>query len=99
MKNLFILISFIVNFNLGSILKSIAFPFVFVFVCYSELIELLTACNFNLPEFVIQTPTNHPLLTINDQLQSLTVKKLRQLQSFPKSYKKQDMINALLITY
>jgi len=99
MKNFFRLIQIIDQYDLGSVFKSIAFPFVFLFVSYFYLIDELSAFNFNLPEFVIPTPTNHPLITINEQLQSLTVKKLRQMQSFPKSYKKQDMINALLITY
>ena len=99
MTSFFKLIQIIKQYDLGSVFKSIAFPFVFVYVCYFELIEILTSCNFNLPEFVIPAPINHPLITINEQLQSLTVKKLRQMQSFPKSYKKQDMINALLITH
>ena len=98
MKNFFIVISFIHKFDLASILKSIAFPFVFVFVCYSELIEYFTQTSFNLPEF--KSPAIHinPLFVINEQLQSVTVKNLRQLKSFPKKYKKQDMINDLLIT-
>ena len=98
MKNFFIAISFIHKFDLASILKSIAFPFVFVFICYSELIEYFTQFNFNLPEFKSPAIAINPLFLINEQLQSVTVKNLRQLQSFPKSYKKQDMINALLIT-
>jgi len=99
MTSFFKLIQIIKQYDLGSVIKSIVFPFVFVYVTYHCLIELLSESNFNLPEFVIPTPTNHPLITINDKLQSLTVKKLRQMKSFPKSYKKQDMINALLITY
>ena len=99
MQNFFKLIQIIDQFDLGSIFKSIAFPFVFVFVSYYYLIDTLSQFNFNLPEFVIPAPINHPLIRISDKLQSLTVKNLRQLQSFPKSYKKQDMINALLITY
>ena len=86
------------EFDLGSIFRSIVFPFVFVFVCYSELIEYFTQSNFNLPEFKTPEIAINPLFLINEQLQSVTVKNLRQLQSFPKSYKKQDIINALLIT-
>jgi hypothetical protein len=99
MKNFFQLIQIIRDYDLGSVIKSIVFPFVFIYVTYHYLIELLSTINFNLPEFIIPAPINHPLITINEQLQSLTVKKLRKMQSFPKSYKKQDMINALLITY
>ena len=98
MKNFFLVISFIHKFDLGSIFKSIAFPFVFVFVCYSELIEYFTQINFNLPEFKTPAIAINPLFVINEQLQSSTVKNLRQLKSFPKKYKKQDMINDLLIT-
>ena len=86
------------EFDLDSIFRSIAFPFVFVFICYSELIELLTQSNFNLPEFKSPAIAINPLFLINEQLQSSTVKNLRQLQSFPKSYKKQQIIDALLIT-
>ena len=99
MKNFFQLIQIIRDYDLGSIIKSIVFPFVFVFVTYHYLIELLSTINFNLPEFVIPSPTDHPLFLINEQLQSVTVKNLRKIQSFPKSYKKQDMIDALLITH
>jgi hypothetical protein len=99
MKNFFQLIQIIRDFDLGSIIKSIVFPFVFVFVTYHYLIELLSTINFNLPEFVTPSPTDHPLFLINEQLQSLTVKNLRKMQSFPKSYRKQDMIDALLITH
>lgn len=98
MTSFFKLIQIIKQYDLGSVIKSIVFPFVFVYVTYHYLIELLSESNFNLPEFVIPTPTNHPLFQINEQLQSVTVKNLRKMQSFPKSYRKQDMINALLIT-
>jgi len=99
MKNFFILLSFIHKFDLGSIFKSIAFPFVFVFVCYLELIEYFTQFNFNLPEFKTPAIAISPLFLINEQMQSVTVKNLRKMKSFPKSYKKQDIINALLTTY
>ncbi len=99
MKNFFILISFIHKFNLASILKSIAFPFVFVFVSYYYLIDILSTLQFELPEVYVPKAIVHPALLINEQLQSVTVKNLRKLQSFPKKYKKQDMIDALLITY
>ena len=99
MKNFFVVISFIHKFDLASILKSIAFPFVFVFVCYSELIEYFTQCNLILPEIKSPAIAIHPLFLINEQFQSVTVKNIRKMQSFPKSYRKQDMINALLYTY
>jgi len=99
MQSFFQVISFIVNFDLAGILKSIAFPFVFVFVCYCELIDILSTFHFELPAIYIPKAIVHPALLINEDLQLLAVKNLRKLQSFPKSYRKQDMINALLITY
>ena len=98
MKTFFQVISFIHQFDLGSIFKSIAFPFVFVFVCYEMLIDYFSQCNFNLPEFYSPKPIQSPLFLINEDLQKLTVKNLRGLRKFPRNYKKQDMINALLIT-
>lgn len=86
------------EFDLDSILKSIAYPFVFLFICYSTIIELLTESTIILPEFYSPKPIQSPLFLINEDLQKLTVKNLRQFKSFPKSYRKQDMINALLIT-
>ena len=86
------------EFDLNSILRSIAFPFVFVFVSINYLFELVTTFNYDLPEFKTPAIAINPLFLINEQLQSSTVKNIRKLQSFPKSYKKQDMINALLIT-
>jgi len=88
-----------IEFDLDSILKSIAFPFVFLIVSIQYLFELLTEINLILPEFYLPKPVQSPLFLINEQFQSVTVKNLRKMQSFPKSYKKQDMINALLITY
>lgn len=98
MKLFFQVISFIYQFDLGSIFKSIAFPFVFVFVCYEMLIDYFSQCNFILPEFYSPKPIQSPLFLINEDLQKLTVKNLRGLRKFPRNYKKQDMINALLIT-
>ena len=86
------------KFDLGSYFRAIVFPFVFVFVCYSELINILTACNFILPEFKSPAISINPLFLINEELQSVTVKNLRKIKSFPKSYRKQDIINALLVT-
>jgi len=98
MTQFFSLCRAIHRFDLATILRSIALPFVFVYIVQSELIELLTQSNFNLPEFKSPAIAINPLFLINEQLQSVTVKNLRQLQSFPKSYRKQQIIDALLIT-
>ena len=89
----------LITFDLGFYLRAIAFPFVFVIVSIQYLFELLTEMNLILPEFYSPKPVQSSLFLINEQLQSVTVKNLRKMQSFPKSYRKQDMINALLITY
>ena len=86
------------DFDLATIFRSIALPFVFVYIVQSELIEYFSQINFNLPEFKSPAIAINPLFLINEQLQSVTVKNLRQLQSFPKSYRKQQIIDALLIT-
>lgn len=58
-----------------------------------------TQCSFGLPEFESPDPAINPLFAINEQFQPVTVKNLRKMQSFPRSYRKQDMINALLSVY
>ena len=99
MTQFFSLCRAIRDFDLATILRSIALPFVFLFIIQSELIEYFSQINFNLPEFKSPAIAINPLFLINEQLQSSTVKNLRQLKSFPKSYKKQDIIDALLITF
>ena len=98
MTQFFSLCRAIHRFDLATILRSIALPFVFLYIVQSELIEYFSQTNFNLPEFKSPAIAISPLFLINEELQSVTVKNLRQIQKFPKSYKKQDIINALLIT-
>lgn len=86
-----------INFDLGSYLRAIAFPFVFVLVSISYLHDLLFTFKFELPAIKYPKPFVHPALFINNELQSFTVKNLKLIQSFPRTYKKQDMIEALLI--
>jgi len=87
-----------INFDLGSYLRAIVFPFVFVLVSISYLHDILFTFKFELPAITYPDAIVHPALLINDQLQSVTVKNLRAIQHFPRTYKKQDMIEALLIT-
>lgn len=88
-----------INFDLGSYLRAIAFPFVFVLVSISYLHDILFTFKFELPAISYPDVFIHPALFINEQLQLVTVKNLRAIQKFPKCYKKQDIIEALLITY
>lgn len=96
--NSFKLFKTIRDFPLNSILRAIAFPFVFVLVSIQYIYDILFTFNFELPAISYPKAFVHPALLINDQLQSVTVKNLRTIQHFPKTYKKQDIINALLIT-
>ena len=87
-----------INFDLGSYLRAIAFPFVFVLVSIQYIYDILYTFQFELPAITYPDAIVHPALLINDQLQSVTVKNLRAIHHFPRTYKKQDMIEALLIT-
>ena len=87
-----------INFDLGSYLRAIAFPFVFVLVSISYLHDILFTFKFELPAITYPKAFVHPTLLINEQLQLVTVKNLRTVQHFPKTYKKQDMVEALLIS-
>ena len=98
MAQFFTLCRIIRDFDLATILRSIALPFVFLYIIQSELIDYFSQINFNLPEFKSPAIAISPLFLINEELQSVSVKNLRKIQKFPKSYRKQDMINALLIT-
>ncbi len=95
--NSFKLFKTIRDFPLNSILRSIAFPFVFVLVSIQYIHDILFTFKFELPLITYPKAFVHPTLLINNQLQSVTVKNLRLIKSFPKSYKKQDIIEALLI--
>ena len=87
-----------INFDLGSILRAIVLPFVFVLVSISYLHDILFTFKFELPAITYPKVFVHPALLISEQLQSVTVKNLRAIRKFPNSYKKQDIIEALLIT-
>ena len=97
MRTFFQICSLIHSFNLAAILRSIAFPFVFLYIIYSESIDYLSQSNFTLPEFLIIKPYQSPLFTINEELQSFTIKNLKQLQSSPNRIKKQSLIDSYLI--
>lgn len=83
------------KFDLNSILREIAFWPISLYVVITMIWEYFTSTSMILDVKVLK-PIVHPALSINEDLQKMTVKNLRQLRSFPKSYKKQDMINALL---
>ena len=96
MSQFFSLCRAIRDFDLATILRSIALPFVFLYIVQSELIDYFSQINFNLPEFKSPATAISPLFLINEQLQSLTIKNLKQLQSSPKRIKKQSLIDSYL---
>lgn len=83
--------------DFDSFLRNLCFVPVSLYVLITIAWEYFTSTTMILDVKVLK-PIVHPTLLINEDLQKLTVKNLRKMQSFPKSYKKQDMINALLIT-
>ena len=96
MSQFFSLCRAIRDFDLATILRSICLPFVFLYVVYFELIELVSTIEFELPEFKTPKIAISPLFLINEELQSLTIKNLRELQSAPKRIKKQSLIDSYL---
>lgn len=98
MKSFFQAVKFVLEFDLASIFRNIALPFVFVYVSYFYLIDLISGADFELPKVELPRPTISPLFILSEEFQSETVKSLRSINKFPRNYKKQDMINALLVT-
>jgi len=96
MTQFFSLCRAIHRFDLATILRSIALPFVFLYIIQSELINYFSQINFNLPEFKTPAIAISSLFLINEELQSLTIKNLREFQSAPKRIKKQSLINSYL---
>lgn len=85
------------KYDLDSLLRDLCFIPVSLYVLITIAWEYLTSTSM-IVDMKVLKPIVHPALLINEELQKLTVKNLRELQSFPKNYKKQDIINALLIT-
>ena len=99
MKIFFQLCSLIHTFNLASILRSLAFPFVLLFVLYFEAIDSLSTftTDLNFPP----TPKVYisPLSDLYTQLNTLTVKNLREITGIKKKLTKTSLIEAYLITH
>ena len=85
------------KYDLNSLLRDLCFIPVSLYVLITITWEYFTSISMIL-DIKVPKPIVHPSLLINEDLQKLTVKNLRKMQSFPKSYKKQDIINTLLIT-
>lgn len=99
MKIFFQICSLIHTFNLASILRSLAFPFVLLFVLYFEAIDSLSTFTTDLhfpptPKVYIS-----PLSDLYNQLNTLTVKNLREITGIKKKLTKTSLIEAYLITH
>lgn len=83
--------------DVDSFLRDLCFIPVSLYVLFSIAWDYFTSTSMILDVKVLG-PIVNPLYTINEEMQSFTVKNIRKMQSFPSKYRKQDMINALLIT-
>lgn len=84
------------DFDLSTILRSIALPFVFLYIIQSELIHYFSQTTFSFKCIELPKPYQSPLFLINEDLQVLTIKKISQFQSTPKRIKKQSLIDSYL---
>jgi len=99
MRTFFQLCSLIHTFDLASVLRSIAFPFVLLFVTYFYVIDSLSTFTTKLnfppaPKVYIS-----PLSDLYNQLNSETVKNLREITGIKKKLTKTALIEAYLITH
>jgi len=99
MRTFFQLCSLIHTFDLASILRSLCLPFVLLYVCYFHAIDSLStfATKLNFPE----EPKVYisPLSDLYNQLETLTVKNLREITGIKKRLTKTALIEAYLITH
>ena len=84
------------KYDLNSLLRDLCFIPVSLYVLITITWEYFTSTSMIIDMKVLK-PIMHPTLLINEDLQKLTVKNLRKLGNFPSKYKKQEIINALLI--
>lgn len=99
MRTFFQLCSLIHSFDLASVLRSIAFPFVLLFVTYFYVIDSLSTFTAKLnfpPEPKVYIS---PLSVLYNQLETETVKNLREITGIKKRLTKTALIEAYLITH
>ena len=99
MRTFFQICSLIHSFDLATILRSIAFPFVTLYILYFELIDSLSTYSTKLhfpptPKVYIS-----PLSDLYNQLNSLTAKNLKEITGIKKRLTKSALIEAYLITH
>ena len=99
MKLFFQFCSLIHTFNLAAILRSLCFPFVLLYVLYFEAIDSLSsfATDLNFPP--APKPYISPMSDLYKQLETLTVKNLREITGIKKRLTKPALIEAYLIAH
>jgi hypothetical protein len=98
MKLFFQLCSLIHTFNLAAILRSIAFPFVLLYVCYFYAVDELSTFTTKLDLVELPKAQIAPLQDLYNQLETLTVKNLREITGIKKRLTKTALIEAYLVT-
>jgi hypothetical protein len=99
MKLFFQFCSLIHSFNLASILRSLAFPFVLIYVTYFEIIDSFSTFATDLKFPPEPKASINQLSDLYNQLESLTVKNLREITGIKKRLTKTALIEAYLITH
>ena len=99
MKLFFQVCSLINTFNLAAILRSIALPIVFIYVCYFEVIDSLSTFTTDLNFPPEPKASINQLSDLYNQLETLTVKNLREITGIKKRLTKTALIEAYLITH
>ena len=99
MRTFFQICSLIHSFDLATVLRSVAFPFVTLYVLYFELIDSLSTYSTKLHFPPAPKVYINPLSDLYNQLNSLTVKNLREITGIKKRLTKSALIEAYLITH
>ena len=99
MRTFFQFCSLIHSFNLAAVLRSIALPIVFIYVCYFEVIDSLSTFSAKLNFPPAPKVYVSPLSDLYNQLNSQTVKNLREITGIKKKLTKSALIEAYLITH
>ena len=99
MKLFFQLCSLIHSFDLASILRSLAFPFVLIYVTYFEIIDSFSTFTTDLNFPPAPKASINQLSDLYNQLETLTVKNLREITGIKKRLTKTALIEAYLITH
>ena len=99
MKLFFQLCSLIHSFNLATILRSFCFPFVLLFVIYFHVVDSLSTFTAKLDIVELPKAQIAPLQDLYNQLETLTVKNLKEVTGIKKRLTKSALIEAYLITH